>query len=248
MFTKLQRSLLITTIKGIIGIIFPKACVSCGRTLLDDNGYFCDKCYADISFIKSPLCKKCGAPFLSAGDDHFCGDCICKEKPFVVARAMARYDATIVKMISSFKYHRNIVAGETLARMLARHEFAGFEKEDIDIIIPVPLHAKRLRERSFNQALVLAKILSKAWKMPLCFETLIKHIDTAEQVGLHSLEREKNIKGAFMLKDRVAIVGKNVLLVDDVYTTGSTVKECAKVLNAGGAKSVAVITVARTTT
>ncbi len=114
-----------------------------------------------------------------------------------------------------------------------------------DIMIPVPLHKKRLRQRGFNQAILLGEIFSKRWRVPLLRNNLQRTRWTEPQVNLAATARAENVKGAFALSDAAALAGKRVLLIDDVYTTGSTVKECARVLGKGGVTAVAVLTIAR---
>ncbi len=120
-----------------------------------------------------------------------------------------------------------------------------FQDHSMDLIVPVPLHIRRLREREFNQALLLARELSKRTGIPYHERTLRKIKDTPFQTALKGRERRKNVKGAFHVEKREEIKGKTILLVDDVYTTGATVNECARTLLKGGAARVAVLTLAR---
>ena len=129
---------------------------------------------------------------------------------------------------------------------MADFAYPAFNIEEYSLIIPAPLHPKRLRERGFNQSVILALALSKRFSIPMDFTTLRRHIHTKPQIALGKKKREANVRGAFMVASGEKIRGKSIILVDDVYTTGSTVKECARVLTKGKVAKVAVLTLART--
>ena len=129
--------------------------------------------------------------------------------------------------------------------MMADHAYSGFTIADYSLIVPVPLHPKRLRERGFNQALILAREVSKRFSLPLEFLALERHKLTEPQVNLSKEQRLENVRGAFAVRKNKRIEGQRVILVDDVYTTGSTIKECAGTLMRSGAADVAVLTLAR---
>ena len=129
--------------------------------------------------------------------------------------------------------------------MMADHAYSGFTIADYSLIVPVPLHPKRLRERGFNQALILAREVSKRFSLPLEFLALERHKFTEPQVHLSKEQRLENVRGAFAVRKNKRIEGQRVILVDDVYTTGSTIKECAGTLMRSGAADVAVLTLAR---
>lgn len=128
---------------------------------------------------------------------------------------------------------------------MAMYEYPAFKISDYSLIIPVPLHLKRLRERGFNQSLILAREIAAKYELPIDFMTLKRQTYTEPQVNLGRGEREANVKGAFKVLDKDKISGEKIILVDDVFTTGSTVKECARVLMQGKAKEVAILTLAR---
>ena len=140
---------------------------------------------------------------------------------------MACFETVIMDTIHKFKYGRNIVIGDGLGSFMAGFSFPDFDFAEYSLIIPV-LHIKKLRERRFNQSLLLARALGKKHKIPVNFSLLKRHKFTLTQTGFKKDEREKNIKGAFTITDKEMITGKNIILVDDVYTTGSTVNECSK--------------------
>jgi len=207
---------------------------------------FCSACYAKIHFIQSSLCPCCGIPFAGAdGGSHLCGDCIVSKSVYSAARAVGRYETTLLEAIHRFKYNGRIHIGEILGKLTAEFAYPGFNIGEYSLIMPVPLHPKRLREREFNQSVVLAREVSRTFHIPLDFMTLRRHVYTDPQISLGKKEREANVHGAFSVADSGKVKGQRIILVDDVYTSGSTVKECARVLMKNRAERVAVLTLAR---
>jgi len=129
---------------------------------------------------------------------------------------------------------------------MADFAYPAFHMADYSLIIPVPLHSKRLRERGFNQSLILAREISKKFLIPLDFLTLRRHMYTDAQINLGRKDREANVKGVFSVRDSEKIQGQRIILVDDVYTSGSTARECTRILMRNNAESVAILTLART--
>ena len=166
-------------------------------------------------------------------------------RPYAIARSVGRYEATLLKAIHLFKYRGRIKIGRTLGGIMA--DFAGrtWHMDVFSVIIPVPLHRKRLRERGFNQAVILAREIAERFHVPLDFMSLRRDRFTPPQVDLGREERKKNVTGAFAVRKPEKIAGRKILLVDDVYTTGSTLTECASVLMESRAEAVAVLTLAR---
>jgi len=239
----------LSILAGIADIIFPPCCVVCGETLQRHSSLsLCEKCIEGIRFISSPLCPRCGIPFSDAkGYDHLCGRCLTEEKPYALARSVGRYEGPILTAIHRFKYHGKTGIGKALGNIMADYASGIWEMGTFDLIIPVPLHIKRLRERGFNQAVILARELSKRFHVPLDFSSLKRVRFTPPQVGLGRQERSVNVKGAFSITTPQLLSGKKILLVDDVYTTGSTLVECSRVLVDANAEAVAVLTMARAT-
>lgn len=128
---------------------------------------------------------------------------------------------------------------------MAEFAYPGFDIRDYSLIMPVPLHPKRLRERGFNQSVILAREISERFRISLDFMTLVRHQYTEAQISLGKKEREVNVRGVFSVTDSGKVKGQKIILVDDVYTSGSTVKECARVLMKSRADRVAVLTLAR---
>ena len=219
----------------------------------------CNSCLPDYTPVESPICSKCGFLFKSReGNDHVCGSCLESEKKFGIARAGAVYDKSVMTMIYRFKYNGKIQLAGPLGRFLfavfVRNFYVDISVDNrVDFVIPVPLHISRFRKRGFNQAFLLVreweKLVSNCNLVPHSFhvekDILTRTRKTKSQTGLNRKDRMVNIKNAFSIKNPEKVMGKKMLIVDDVYTTGATVNECAKVLLNGGAKSVDVLTLAR---
>lgn len=238
---------LISILRGLSEIIFPSRCISC-ETLLDHckNYSFCLNCFSKIKFIKSPICDCCGTPF--AGDncrDHLCGDCILSKPSYSIARSVGYYESPLLDIVHRFKYGKKVSLGKSLGKLMADYEYPGFSISGHTLIIPVPLHSRRLRERGFNQSVILGREISKRFAIPMDFQTLRRHIYTEPQVSLGKKERESNVRGAFSISEPLKIKDKKIILLDDIYTTGSTVKECSELLLKSGAHSVDVLTLSR---
>ncbi len=206
---------------------------------------FCDLCLSEVHWIAPPFCSVCGTPFISGeSESHPCGGCLTHRKYFGIARALAAFEGSLQGAIHRWKYegktHLTPFFAEWMAEGLNRYWKLPF----LDLLIPVPLHPRRLRERGFNQALLLAEALSRRTGIPVLKTILKKKKPTLPQVNLSGAEREKGLKGAFHVTEEEKLSGKSVLLIDDVYTTGATVNECSKGLLRGGAERVDVLTLA----
>jgi len=200
-----------------------------------------------IETICSPLCSVCGIPFnTEEGIDHRCGACLSHHPAYTAARAAFVFTGPAQELIHRFKYGHKTHLDKPLALLTARSLENFIGKIEADLVIPVPLHKKRLRWRGYNQAVLLASVLAKKWEIPLTRDGMSRIRWTEPQINLSGDERRHNIKGAFAITKPGLITGKRVMLVDDVITTGSTVVECAKTLKKGGAAEVFVIAVART--
>jgi ComF family protein len=188
------------------------------------------------------------------GEDHICGKCIKNPLKFQKARAYGLYDRSLKTSVHSLKYHRKTYLAEPLGMLLFSTFLRNWNPENIHIIIPIPLHKERLRNRGFNQAFQLIRKWPH-WLNRSEFDHLHITIDqdilfrkrkTKAQVGMGRKERIANIKGVFEVRDQSKIVGKNLLLIDDVLTTGATANECVKMLVENGADNVDVLTLAHT--
>ena len=231
--------------------LYPPRCRACrGRILGRDAEYFCEHCREHIQLVGHPLCNVCGRPFPDAsGDDHECGVCLERPPQFIAARAWACYpredDHPLREVVQKFKYARKVSLGRPLGRLMARGCQEFLREIDPDVIVPVPLYPKRLRWRGFNQSVLLAREVSRAYGIPMDLFLLQRRHETAAQTRLAEEERRRNVRGAFALDPDRPIRGKRVLIVDDVYTSGATVNECSRTLKQGGANEIYVLTLAR---
>jgi ComF family protein len=161
-----------------------------------------------------------------------------------MARALAAFDGSLQAAIHRWKYEGKTYLTPFIAEWMAEGLNRYWELHSLDLLLPVPLHPQRLRERGFNQALLLTEELSRRTGIPYLKTILKKKKPTLPQVNLSGVEREKGLREAFHVTEKEKLLGKSVLLVDDVYTTGATVNECSKVLLKGGAEKVHVLTLA----
>ncbi len=215
--------------------------------------FLCPSCTREFSPVSPPFCTRCGRMFeTGTGKNHLCGFCIQNKPACHRIRAAGIYDGALKSSIHELKYNDKI----QLARPLGRLLFSGFmqyyDDLNIDCIVPIPLHGSRLKQRGFNQAELLIDewpMLAKNYRVTrsilLNGKNLIRNRKTKSQTGLGKEKRKLNVKNAFSVSDASEVSGKQILLVDDVYTTGSTAEECAKTLIAAGAKTVSVLTLAR---
>lgn len=234
-------------IAALAELLFPTLCLSCGTVMPAREGHpFCGGCRAGLRLITSPLCPSCGIPYPpDEGPDHLCGRCLLKKPSFRASRSYGLYEAVLHDAVHAFKYRGNLTLGEQLGRLMADHDYPSFRIEDYELIVPVPLHRRRLRQRGFNQSVHLAREVSRRRGIPLDFLALRRVVDTESQAGLKKDERQSNMKSAFSVTAPERIRGRRILLVDDVHTTGSTLGECARTLLKEGAESVGTLTLAR---
>ena len=217
--------------------IYPPVCPGC-NTL----GFrFCENCFSEISFIQSPICKKCGQPILTTQHD-FCKSCSDHMPSFSQLRSVTIYDGAIRNAILKMKFHRDFGISEFLGQLLV--DLYIKLNWNIDLIIPVPLSSERQKTRGFNQSYRLALPISLYTKIPIDTKALYRTINTQTQSDLPKNERFKNVKNAFESNANL-IQNKNILIIDDVATTSSTINACSIALLKNGAKSVFGITVAR---
>ena len=234
-------------LKHLLNIILPPRCICCGEILSQENG-LCPKCFSAIHFISKPYCAICGAPLENPIDekDVVCAKCL-KEKrhTFSLQRSAFIYDENSKNMLIDLKFHDKTSYATVLAQFLYKAA-ADILKEKPDVIIPVPLHYMRLLKRKYNQSGLLARELSKLCNIKVDDFSLKRCRNTIPQVKFSGKARIKNIRGAFFVKKPQNIKNKKILLIDDVMTTGSTLKECAIALKKAGAAKIYALTVART--
>ena len=226
-----------------LDLLFPSVCVSC-RKPSSGSLCLCDSCRAEVRYLRSPLCVRCGALFVDGnGGDHLCGNCLRRSPPFLLARAVARYAPPVSTLLHRLKYRTDRTVLSTLSQIAVQFDFTPFAS--CDLIVPVPLHLKRLRKRGLNQSLLLTRLFFPGKETAIHPEVLVRIRDTVPQTRLGGKERRRNLRAAFAVNQEADIKGKSICLVDDVLTTGATVNECAGILMRAGAKEVKVLTMAR---
>ncbi len=232
----------------MLDILFPPACLKCG-TELEASGALCATCWPKIRFIAPPLCACCGLPFAyDVGAGALCGSCVQEPRLFDRARAVFIYDDVSRDLVLSFKHADQTQSAPGYGKWLAR---AGAELlADADLLVPVPLHRRRLFARRYNQAALLVHALAKEAGRRAAPDALIRVKKTQPHVDMGRNERLQNVAGAFRIHPKwaQALDGARVVLVDDVFTTGATVSSCAKALRAAGAVRIDVLTLSRVMT
>ncbi|HWB61519.1 MAG TPA: ComF family protein [Chthoniobacteraceae bacterium] len=230
---------------AFLTLLYPPHCAACGANL-ERGQHLCAACAGEAERIEQPFCKTCSQPFYGAIEQEFtCSNCSDRSFHFECAVTRHRSRGIVRDLLIRFKYHGEFYLrhplGTWLAEGLADPRIAG---EKFDCIVPVPLHPTRERDRHFNQARSLAKTLEHSAGAPV-FDCLKRVRKTPTQTRFDRKARMENLRNAFQMRNNRSVQGKAVLLVDDVFTTGSTVDECARVLKKSGARSVRVLTVAR---
>lgn len=223
----------------ILDLFLPKGvkCIFCGRETKEYG--ICKECYSHLPFVTGITCHKCGATM--SGKGYVCVECKNKKTEIDRNYAVLNYDDLVKSKVISFKQGGVKYIGDAFAHLM--REKYDVISENIDIIIPVPLSKNRLKSRGFNQSEVLCNELTELNKVRT--DILARPEDTPHQTGLDRKNRLSNLKGAFKVNDKKAVRGRSILLVDDIYTTGTTLNECASALKSAGASKVYGLVLAR---
>ena len=244
------RAALGESLDALASLVFPAPCRICESTLLTASRIpICTTCLDSLEPLAGPACQKCGHPFVSAvavvSAQSLCHLCRRDVYHFDLARSFAAYNDAMVRAIVLLKYHEVTPLGgwfaARLAEMVARDPVAFAA----DVVVPVPLHASRLRERGYNQAELIARPLARRLGLPLRTVLLVRTKPRPEKLKLTRKERWRTVRGAYAMRGDTKIDKLRVLLVDDVFTTGATLDACAQVLRKAGASRVVGLTVAR---
>jgi len=238
--------LLSRLVNSFMNILLPPLCTVCGAKFPggEGNGVMCEECRGGIRFLVPPFCRLCGMELYEAdGQNPLCGECLKNPPPYLLARSVVRYGAPVQKMIHKIKYGADLSIIPGFAELIVRFDMTEFA--DIDCVVPVPLHLKRLRSRGLNQAVLLARLFFADRLALVHPDWLTRTRNTPPQTGLNKRARRGNLRGAFQVQKTGAIRGAVVCLVDDVFTTGTTVGECGRIIMDSGARAVKVITLAR---
>lgn len=232
-------------LRVFFSLLYPPSCEACGAAV-EHPRYLCEACAAKAVRIEAPFCKVCSEPFQGAITGPFaCGNCSGRQFHFACAVARYRSEGVVRDFIHRFKYLREFRLRHPLASWAAEAlDDERIRVEPVDALVPVPLFRARQRQREFNQAAELARLVGKRAGIPVS-DCLVRTRNTTSQVTHDRKGRMENLRNAFKLRQNAVVRGRRLVLVDDVLTTGSTLDECALVLLKAGAASVRGITVAR---
>ena len=232
---------------GLLDAFFPEniKCICCGDELSKETDYcLCGSCNKTLSFATESICLKCGVQLENLSD--FCQTCKFTAREFTIARAPLIYEGTAAKLVKDFKSGDKFLA-PYLAAIMAdcyEKELAAYQ---IDAAVYVPSDKERIKARGYNQSEELCKHFCEKTAVPFIKDCLVEIRTTKKQALLPAAERAENVAGAYALNpnfDKSQLKHKNILLIDDIFTTGSTAGECARILKKGGAKDVFVLTLA----
>ncbi|MGB4812061.1 MAG: ComF family protein [Methylophilaceae bacterium] len=215
--------------------LFSSQCVLCTAPVKTSKG-LCSACFDALPWHNAPQCQQCGL----LSNHPICGQCLKSAPEFDVTVAALRYAFPLDALMQQFKYGSTLQTAHLFADLISAHH----AMQNLDLIIPMPLHPKRLKERGFNQSLEIAKLLAKQQNIPIDYHCCARTKYTAPQASLPLKERVKNIKGAFAC--HIDLTGKRIAIIDDVMTTGASLNELAKTLKKAGAAHVECWVVART--
>ncbi len=218
--------------------------MSCAE-LTQDSGGFCSKCWQEFEFVTKPYCKSCGRNFsLNIANDQVCLGCIKTPPEYDMARSLFKFNATSKKVVHAFKYYDKTILAQSFAQML----YSKYTEEisGADLVIPVPMHKLKRLMRMYNQAALLANAIGICANKSVTFDVLIKKKWTKPQTLLPRKTRLVNLAGSIGITNAHKVEGRNIILVDDVMTTGSTVSLCSKLLKKAGAKNILVLCIAAT--
>lgn len=244
---KHEPSMLRTVLQQTLDVLLPPRCIATGE-IVDKQGMISPRFWSELVFIENPMCNVCGLPFpLPMAAGGLCAGCLDHAPRFDMARSCVAYNDASRKVILNFKYGDRLHSVHTFIPWLLR---AGADMiAQSDLIVPVPLHRKRLWTRRFNQSALLAQELARQTGKLYAPDTLLRKKCTPPQKGLSRKERNNNVRNAFAVSPRriAALKGRNVLLIDDVFTSGATLDACTRTLKEAGAVAVYILTIARVT-
>lgn len=232
-------------IKVLLNLLYPTRCPLCGDIAVPRGSLACHTCHMVAPVIKEPKCMKCGKPIDSI-EVEFCSDCNRKHYHFKKGFSLWLYDERMKKSIGDFKYQNKKEYAHYYIEEIIKQYGKDIQDLDIDAMVPVPLHPSRQRDRGYNQAEVIARGLSDRLEIPLLSNLLIRKRKTLPQKQLDDKERLKNLMAAFVYQQEIGRSfpwkHKRILLIDDIYTTGSTIEACTNVLLKHGINEVYFLT------
>lgn len=225
--------------EGLLDLVYPPACYACGEF---GPAYVCDSCLSKIEPVAAPYCAVCGHTMRGDG----CRNCISRERAFLKSRAAGNYDGILKELVHEFKYRGARCLADPLSAFMSDY-LAGsgeFDMQKIDCMIPIPIHAIRKRIRGYNQSELLADGISRLLQIPVLHDAVCRTVYTTPQARLSREMRMLNMKSVFRVAKPDMISGKQIMLIDDVSTTSSTIHECARILMESGAEEVSAFCLA----
>lgn len=238
-------------VEELLTTLFPRVCPLCRSVVLDKRTGFCPDCLEGFETIRDPVCSCCGYPLTQPGtppDEALCPACLSRDPnrpaPLTV-RSIAVYSLNIREAVLRVKFGGQAPLARSLSRYMTDHYHRFYPADAFQSILPVPLHPKRLREREFNQCVLLARPLAARLGVPLDLDGVERVRHTLPQSASTEADRRKNLRGAFCVRRPERLKGRSILLLDDVYTTGATLEELALSLLSAGARRVSGLTLAR---
>jgi ComF family protein len=226
----------------IISLIYPKRCIFCDAVINYENKrYLCKECERKYTFLEEHICEKCGKP-LNNHRLSYCYDCLKQDHIYTMGRAVYEYKGDVKEAIYRYKYYNRKEYGKIFAQMINRYYLNNLYWE-LDLIIAIPLHQDKFNKRGYNQSAVIATHLGKLMGIAVNNNLLIRRKNTLPQKELSDRGRISNVKNAFYYNSD-EICGNNILLIDDIYTTGSTIDSAASTLKANGAQNIYFLTIA----
>lgn len=222
----------------ILNSIYPHRCPICHEILADQSALVCQDCFYSLEDIREPRCKNCGRPVKE--EEELCGNCKGRTFAFTKGRGIFLYTAQMRHSVLLYKYGGRKEYGRFFAHAMAFYGRKELERWKPDLLLAIPLHKSKIRRRGFNQAEVLAEIIAAKYRIPFASDVLTKTVQTRSQKKLDANARRRNLKKAFHVNSSVK--DKRILLIDDVFTTGSTIDAAAECLKEAGAREVYFLT------
>lgn len=224
-----------------VDLLFPRRCPVCDDIVMPKGRLICPACFKKLSFVKGPVCKKCGKEVMSENIEY-CFDCVRHKRSFDYGLALLNYDETAKASMIKIKYKNRREYLDFYGEAIAARYEKQIRRMNASVLVPIPVHPKRERERGFNQAEVLANKVGKVLDLPVASGMLLRNKNTMPQKGLDPNERLKNLEAAFVPGERKPGV-EAAILMDDIYTTGSTMEACTRALKKAGIKRIYFLTI-----
>lgn len=233
-------------IKAVIDLLYPRRCPVCGEIVEPRGALACTACYLKLKRIEEPRCKKCSKP-IESEENEYCHDCEAKQHHYIKGYALWVYDNTMKKSISDFKFHGRREYGDFYIDEITNRYGSWIKEIDPDVLVPIPIHKSKRIQRGYNQADILAKGIGAKLDIAVLSHLLYRDKKTLPQKLLNDKERLRNLEKAFTYskEESARFLGKihKVMLVDDIYTTGSTIEACTNILLNNGIDEVYFISI-----